>query len=328
MRLHSIVLGAIAAAAIAAGGAQGQPAPARAEFVTLGTGGGPMIRLERAQPANAVVVGDAVYLFDTGDGTERQLVAAKLPVRNIRAIFLSHHHHDHIGGLTPLLVSRWQFNTLAPLPVVGPPGTASLVQGVAAAFRPLELAPTAVGGPAKPPIARTVAPRDIAPDLTQPTEVYRDDNIRVLAINNDHYHFPPGSEEHRFARSYAYRIEAGGRSFVFTGDTGPSANVERLARGADVLVSEVMNLEAIERVLRADSNLPPPALAALTEHMRQNHVTPEQVGQMAARAGVKSVVLTHLVPGVDGERNLGVYRDGVRRHFNGPVSVARDLERF
>ena len=321
------------AVALAWAPAHAQPAPpqaqpGRAEFVTLGTGGGPLVRLERAQPANAVVVGDAVYLFDVGDGTERQLAAARLPTRSLRAVFLSHHHHDHVGGLSPLLVSRWQFNVLAPIPVVGPPGTQALVRGLAGAFRALELAPTAVGGPAKPGIAATGAPRDLPADLAEPTEVFRDANIRVLAVNNDHYHFAPGSEEARSARSYAYRIEAGGRVFVFTGDTGPSAHVERLARGADVLVSEVIDMAAMERLLRADSHLPPPALAGLMQHMRLNHLTPEQVGELAARAGVKSVVLTHLAPGADGERNLAGYRDGVRQAYNGPVSVARDLERF
>jgi hypothetical protein len=70
------------------------PAP-RAAFLTLGTGGGPLTRIERSEPANAVVVDGDVYLFDVGDGAQRQLAAAKLPLQRVRAVFLSHHHVDH-----------------------------------------------------------------------------------------------------------------------------------------------------------------------------------------------------------------------------------------
>jgi ribonuclease BN (tRNA processing enzyme) len=306
--------------------AQG-PAPPRPTFVTLGTGGGPIIRLRRAQPANALVIGDAVYMFDSGDGVQRQLRAAGLPVANLRAIFISHHHLDHVAGLGPLLAARWLFNSYRALPVIGPPGTQAMIAGLAEAYRPVERAPITIGGPPKPAIASTIAARDLAGEMDQPFQVYADENIRVLAVTNAHYHYPPG-EAARFSRSYSYRIEAGGRAIVYTGDTGWSDNVVRLAEGADLLVSEVIDMAAMEAALRRAPDLPPAALGPLLAHMAQDHLTPDQVGRLAAAAHVGRVVLTHLAPGNDAERGTRGYVTGISAHYRGPVTVANDLDRF
>ncbi|MEO9132182.1 MAG: MBL fold metallo-hydrolase [Sphingomonas sp.] len=303
-------------------------APSRAEWVTLGTGGGPLTRVKRSEPANALVVNGAVYLFDAGDGVQRQLVAAGLPVRQLRAVFVSHHHIDHVGGLAPLLVTRWLFNNRAPLPVIGPPGTNAMVVNIAAAYRATELAPITIGGPPMLTIAQTIAPQDMPATMDVPTLVYSDDNIRVLAITNDHYHFPPGSSEASAARSYSFRIEAGGRSFVYSGDTGPSAHLEELAKGADVLISEVIDMVAMKQVLDKATEIPLPAKAPMMAHMVQDHLTPTAIGILAERAGVKQVVLTHLGPGLDDETSTAGYVAGLADHFHGPVSVANDLDRF
>lgn len=314
----------LAVTASAQGVAESRPA---ARFVTLGTGGGPIIRLRRSQPANALVIGDAVYLFDAGDGVQRQLRAAGIPLANLRAIFVSHHHLDHDAGLGPLLTARWLFNDYRPLPVIGPPGTQHMIGALADAEHAVELAPITIGGPAKPAIASTIAARDLAPQMDQPTLVFEDSNIRVLAITNAHYHFPPG-EAASLSRSYAYRIEAGGRSIVFTGDTGWSENVVRLARGADLLVSEVIDVAAMERVLRRAPDLPPAVLLPMLAHMAQDHLTPDQVGRLAAAAHVGRLVLTHLAPGNDDEADTKGYVAGISAHYRGPVTVANDLDRF
>lgn len=305
------------------------PAPqSGAQFLTLGTGGGPLTRLERSEPANAVVVDGDVYLFDVGDGVQRQLLAAGLPLSRVKAVFVSHHHVDHNGGLAPLLVTRWLVNNHAPLPVIGPPATETMVARIAEAYRPTELAPVTIGGPPKPTILATTAAKDMPADLDAPQVVYQDAKIRVLAVGADHYHYAPGSPEARASRSYAFRIEAGGRSFVFTGDTGPSARVEAMAKGADVLVTEVIDVAATEKALRAAPEIPAAAIPGLMAHMAEDHLTGAQIDAFAARAGVKQVVLTHFSPGMDGEKDLSGYTRGIGLQFKGPVKTARDLDRF
>jgi ribonuclease BN (tRNA processing enzyme) len=302
----------------------GGPQLAGTYFYTLGTGGGPRVQVRRAQPANAVVVDGDVYLFDTGDGVLRQLAAAGLSISRIRAVFVSHHHFDHVAGLAPLLVNRWLLHSTAPLPVYGPPGTVAMLAGMAAASRAIELVPITIGGPPKPPIAATIAARDLPGDVTEPRVVYEDAAVRVSVVLNDHFHFPAGSPESE-SRSYAFRIDTKTRSFAYTGDTGPSERVVALARGVDVLVSEVIDLPSMEAGLRRMPGVPVEAALA---HLSRDHLTPEQVGELAAAAGVRRLVLTHFVPGDDREADDSAYLRGIDRHFAGPVDAARDLERW
>ena len=301
--------------------------PAQAVWVTLGTGGGPVIRVKRSQPANALVAGKSVYLFDEGNGVLRQMAAAGLNLHNVRAIFLSHQHIDHNADIGVVLVERWLFNMYKPVPVIGAPGTVSLVRDVLKAYRVTELAPITEGGPPKPPLASTVRAKDIPRDADTPVLVYRDGNIKVWAVTNTHYHFPPGSEDAKFSRSYSFRIETAHRTIVYTGDTGPSDHVARLARGADLLVSEVIDIPRMIAKLKK-AHYPAAVLAGKVRHMREDHLTPEAVGELAQAAGVKEVVLTHLVPGDDTETDFSDYTKGLSGHFKGPVHLANDLDRF
>lgn len=298
----------------------------QAQFVTLGTGGGPVVQAKRSQPANAVVIGNAIYLFDTGEGTQRQLQAAGLQLGQVRAIFLSHHHIDHVGGLGPLLVSRWAQQMFTPVPVIGPPGTKAMIDGIVTAAQPVESAPLLLGGGPPHPVATTVVASDLPASLPVPTEVFHDANIRVSAIIVDHYHRVDGSVSIA-AQSYAYRIEAGGRSMVFSGDTGPSAGLARLAANADLLVCEVMDRPAIVAAFAA-TPMPSAARAGFMRHMDLDHLTPLEVGNIAAHAHVKALVLTHLVPGRDGKRGTAGYTAGIAPTYPGPVTVASDGDRF
>ena len=303
-------------------------APATAQFITLGTGGGPVIRLERGQPANAIIVGAEVYLFDAGDGVQRQMRAAGIDARQVKAVFLSHHHIDHSGGIPTLMANRWLLNNLPPITLIGPPGTEQWASGITAAYRTIELAPIAIGGPPKPPFAQSVASIDLPATLDEPQVVFSDENIRVLAVTNNHFNYPAGSPEAETSRSYSFRIEVAGRSIVYTGDTGPSANLERLAQEADLLVSEVIDLEGMRRIYAQVPWMDDATSTAAMAHQTKDHLTPEEVGKLATRAGVGAVVLTHLVPGSDGELDPSVYVAGVKKHFSGPVTLADDLDRF
>src|SRR3546814_5459315 len=107
------------------------------------------------------------------------------------------------------MTDRWLLSSAAPLEVYGPPGSARLVSGTLRAFHPVELAPVMIGGPVKPPLSRTALAHDLPSRLDAPTLIYQDALVRVIAVTIDHYHYPRGSREARFSRSYAYRIEAG-----------------------------------------------------------------------------------------------------------------------
>ena len=153
--------------------------------------------------------------------------------------------------------------------------------------------------------------------------------VTVQSVENTHYSFSPGTEDAKRYKSYSFRIEGKGRTIVYTGDTGPSEAVTRLAHGAELLVSEVQNLAALEKaIFETGSNVPDFIKKNLDAHLRQHHLAPEDVGKMAKAAEVGKVVLTHLGPGPAEEEANKLFLPGVKSAFDGPVVVAEDLERF
>ncbi|MFO1400829.1 MAG: MBL fold metallo-hydrolase [Steroidobacteraceae bacterium] len=322
---------AITAAAepAAPGPASAQAAAPRAQWVTLGTVGGPPLHAAQAPIANALVVGDAVYLFDVGNGVLRQLDGAGLSVRNLRGVFLTHHHVDHNADLGLVIMQAWTFAAHRPVPVLGPPGTLHLVNALVEANAPTELAGFAVDGAPNPPLGSAVTARELPAGIPEPAVVFDDGTIRVSAISVEHFQIPPVGHLDAMPTAVAYRVEAGGRSFVFSGDTGPTAQLAKLARGADVLFSEVVDIPSIEASLRQlMPQAPPERVAAMARNMSRNHLEPEAIGRIAADAGVKRVVLTHYVPGLEAMRDPQGLVRRVGSRYPGPVSLAHDLDRF
>lgn len=119
-----------------------------------------------------------------------------------------------------------------------------------------------------------------------------------------------------------YRIDTPVGSVAFSGDTGACANVARLARGADVLVHEAVDLDRIGRRIAMLDNAD-----ELMKHMSEAHTTAEDAGRIAAEAGVGTLVLSHLVPG-DDEIPEQEWEERARTHFDGRVVCAVDLDEF
>lgn len=294
-------------------------------LVTLGTGGGPVPRVRRSAPANMIQVGDRVYLIDAGSGVAPALVAAGIQPGEVKTIFLTHLHYDHVGGLADLIAYDWLAGSSAPIAIYGPPATGRFVNAVLELLR-IPLGIFAVQIPPTGPVMAAVDVHDL--DASGQKIVYQDDLVRVSAVENSHYatipvdHRPTGA-----ARSFAYRFDTPDRSFVFTGDTGPSAAVEQLAAGADVLVSEVLDPEALAALLTSLKS-DPAQKASFVAHMEQEHLAPEAIGRLAVKAEVKMVILSHIGAGGDGETDLRRYTAGVRKYFSGPVIAAGDGDEF
>ena len=135
-------------------------------------------------------------------------------------------------------------------------------------------------------------------------EVYKDANIKVTAAENTHFHFPAGTPAYGKYKSYSYRFETPDRVVVFTGDTGASDAVTELAKGADVLVTEVVSADDVKEARIRDGRWQAMSEKEQPEyirHMIEEHLTPEQIGVMATRAGVKTVVMSHLTPRPDSD---------------------------
>ena len=313
--------GVLALLATAAAAADGPP---RTAFVTLGTMGGPVPDGHRSQPANAILHDDKTYMVDTGDGTVEQMARAGLPLSGVRAIFLSHLHVDHIGGLAAIIGLRNQTEARDVLAIYGPPGTRELVAGLVASLQPSAKAGYGIPGKPWTPPEKTVSVVEL-----QDGETVRVDDMTVKAAQNTHYDFAPGSMEDRSYKSFALRFDLPDRSIAYTGDTGPSEAVERLASGVDLLVSEMIDMHAtMARVARSSPNMPADVKGVMVQHLSTHHLTPEQVGAMAARAKVKALAVTHIAGGTPDAARTRAYAATIAKSFAGPVAIANDLDRF
>ena len=140
-----------------------------------------------------------------------------------------------------------------------------------------------------------------------PRVVLENDQVRVTSTLVDHYTIKP---------AFAYRFETRDRTVVFSGDTRYYEPLATFAKGADVLVHEVMYLPALEKLIKTADNAP-----TLRDHLLRSHTTTEQVGKIAAAAGVKTLVLSHFVPGADPSVTDDMWAADVRKDFNGQIVV-------
>lgn len=295
-------------------------------LILLGTGGGPLVHRARSQPAALIVVDGRPYLFDCGDGTVRQLKLAGFRPMDVARVFLSHLHFDHVAGVSALLGYNWVSDRRQVIQIFGPPGTYELIQG---AVKYLHIPEYLYGLqlPPHPSIIDTVSAHDIKAGT--PTVFYQDDKVKVSAVENSHYATMSVAEEsYGRTKSYSYRFETADRTIVFTGDTGPSPAVEKLAQGADILVSEVINLDAVIKYMRSAFQATDAQMEALVEHQRKEHLTPSEVGKLAKAANVKMVVLSHVSPDDDVALDALIYTKQVRKYYSGPVVLGSDLDQF
>ncbi len=299
-----------------------------ASLVLLGTAGGPVLRATRSQPASLVVIGDAAYLIDAGDGASAAIVRSGHTLPQVRAVFLTHQHMDHTAGLGGIIAFNWSVVRRTPLFIHGPPGTDQLVERALAYF---SISEKTFGRGSASPAAMPGIPKP--KDLAGPGLAYEDENVRVVAAENSHYSTVCAPNACPDMKSYSYRFELKGRatpfSVVFSGDTGPSSDLEALAADTDILVSEAIDLDSTIVYLKDHARLPEQSLKPMVAHMEKEHLTPEQVGLLATRSRAKKVTLTHFVWG-NQERtpDVDAIVEGVARTYAGEILPGNDLQVF
>jgi ribonuclease BN (tRNA processing enzyme) len=303
---------AVTGGALLSGRAQGQedplpPPPKKqgARLILLGTGGGPDITTRRNRPASVVLVDNVPYVFDCGTGVSRQLVLAGIPLRTLRYVFVTHHHSDHNLEYGNLIYNAWASGFKGAIDTYGPPPLENMTK----LFFELNAYDINIRIPdeGRPPLVPMVT----AHSLGKPGLVLRNDKVKVTAAAVNH---PP------VWPSFAYRIDAPGRSIVFSGDTTPSDNLIELSQGADTLVHEAFYTEALPRHVGRS-----PAAHLMFQHVVGSHTPIEEVGKLAQKAGVKTLVLNHLVPGSDPSITDDMWNAPVKAVFKGQVIVGKDL---
>jgi ribonuclease Z len=267
------------------------------QVIILGSGS-PLPDPLRAGPSTLVRTSVGDFLFDCGRGVLMRAAGAGSGAGAFRAVLLTHLHSDHITDLNDIFTSRWITSFQPnPLPVYGPPGTATLLG--------------AIGTMVEPDVGYRLAHHD---DLQWPpsatvTEVesgpvFEEGTVRITAAPTDHAPVRP---------TLGYRIEDAGQSVVIAGDTVPCRGLDELSTGAGVLVHTVVRPDLIEQFGL-------PRLSDVLDY----HSSVAQAAQTASRNGVDTLLLTHLVPapapGAEQE-----WLDQAGAHFAGGVILATDL---
>lgn len=284
------------------------PLPARdprTRLILLGTGGGPRPRASSAASAQVIIANGAAYVVDCGDGVARQMVLAGVPLSTIRHVFITHQHSDHNADYGNLLLLAWTAGLRSRVDTWGPPPLATMTR-LFFEMNEYDMS-TRIAEAGMAPLAPMVQVHE----LTGAGPVMQDGQVRVTAAVVPHPLVEP---------ALAYRFDAPDRSIVISGDTAVSDELVGLARGADVLVHEAMYGPAVDRlVARA------PQAATLKRHLLASHTLAEDAGRVAQRAGVKLLVLSHLVPPDDPAVTEAMWIEAARTHFRGRIVVGRDL---
>lgn len=303
-RRRQITVGALAAAAgLLTRRARAQAGKTR--LILLGTGGGPRPRKATAAPSQVIVAGDAAYVIDCGDGVARQLVAAGVPLTTVRHVFITHQHSDHNADYGNLLLLSWAAGLRTRVDTWGPPPLTDMTR-LFFEMNAYDIK-TRMADEGRVALVPLVHPHDIRDDGV----IVDERDIKVTAALVDH---PPVTP------AFAYRFDTPDRSIVISGDTARSDNLIRLARGADVLVHEALYVPAVDRIVARVPNA-----TTLRQHIIDSHTAVEEVGRVAQAAGVKTLVLSHLVPPDDPAVTEATWREAAQAHFRGKVIVGKDL---
>jgi ribonuclease BN (tRNA processing enzyme) len=302
------------------------------ELVLLGTAGAPLPVAGRGGTSSALVVDGRVFLVDCGRGAPSAYVGAGLDFGRLEAVFLTHLHIDHVGDLPGMILYPWGVRTgVAPLRVYGPPRPASLPDGDAA-FRRQTIIHPEVPAPGTTDLVAdilagsayhlNVMPLDAhMPDAGQlvqaadipvgdagggPVTVLDDGAIRVTAVAVTHGRAVP---------ALGYRFDTADGSVVFSGDTTVNDDLIALARGADILVHQVADLDYLRRHGMDEAEL---------ARMHALHTDVTEVGGVAERAGVGELILNHYLPGDPAAVSEDDWARRAGRGFGGITTAGRD----
>jgi ribonuclease BN (tRNA processing enzyme) len=292
------------AAALASPALAQSPAKPRTRIVFLGTKGGPNVSKGPSNPANLVMVNDTPFVIDCGSGVSRQLVNAGVPIPSIKYIFISHHHSDHNLEYGNLVYNAWAGGLSTPVRSFGPKGIEAMTRTYWELNKfDVETRIEDEGRPDPRPLL-------IAKDITEDGVVLQTSDVKVTAFRTPH---PP------IVDNFAYKFETPDGTIVFSSDTNYNPKLADFAKGADVLVHEALYVPWVDRLVARTKNG-----ATLGKHLLASHTTVEDVGRIAAAAGAKVLVLSHLVPG-DLEVTDDDWAAEAKKNFSGRIIVARDL---
>jgi ribonuclease BN (tRNA processing enzyme) len=279
------------------------------KLVLLGTGAGPVPGRTRKMTSHVMLSNGSAYVLDCGLGVTDRFANTGIPFGALKSIFITHHHADHNIEYGPLLIVGWIQGLRLDVRTFGPPPLKQMTDDFMRAYK------ATVDFWAEDFKMKPLASINVQ-EVSAAGQVMEDDNVKVSAIPVDH---PPVKP------ALGYRFDFKDRSIAFSGDTTPLDAVANMAKGADVLVHEAMYVPAVEKYIREQIAAGRPVTVdAYMAHMKADHSPVEDVGRIAAEAGVETLVLSHLTPAIDSITD-DAWRARAAKYFKGEIIVGKDL---
>ncbi|OTG92381.1 MBL fold metallo-hydrolase [Acinetobacter sp. ANC 3832] len=285
----------------------GSSATAQDNLILLGTKGGPSLYSSKSLPqSSALVINKDVYVIDAGYGASYRLLEAKVPLKNIKAIFITHLHSDHILDYPALLMNSWLSSLDHEIKVYGPKGTKEMTDNLLKAYNvDIKLRYEDEG---REPLSNFLKVYEF-----DEGDVYKDENVTVTAKRVPHKPFKMGE-------AFAFKFDtAKQQKIVFSGDTNYYPPFAKFAQHADILVHEVAHADGIDRLAKRMGYGP-----SFRDAVIAHHITPQDVGKTATNAKVKQLVLSHIVPVGDPDLTDDVWKKDVGAFYQGEITVGKD----
>lgn len=277
-------------------------------LITLLGTGTPILDLSRHGPAVSIAIDDDLLLFDAGRGVVTQLMRTGISPQSVNPIFITHHHADHIEDLGNLIISAWHSGREESLLIFGPKGTTEIVAALLNLIfdREIEFRLTLE----RALRSEVVDIRDIVKVTdVEPGLVFNGRTWKVLAEYVEHGH-GLGLSQNDWP-CLGYRVESQKKSVALSGDAIACDGLSRLAQGADVLIQCCYLAEA--EITNNDSKL-------LSNVVIASSI---EAGKIAARAGVKKLVLTHFRK--KSEDMMHFLEADIRKNYDGDLCLGKDL---
>lgn len=279
--------------------------PTKTRLILLGTGGGPRPRTNSFASSQVILINNVAYVVDCGNGVAIQLARAGVPLPTLRHVFITHHHSDHNADYGNLLLLAWESGLQNRVDAWGPPPLSRMTH-LFFKMNAYDIK-TRIADEGR----ASLVPLVHTHELNQGGTVMKDENVSVRCVLVDH---PPVKP------AFAYRFDSHDRTIVISGDTKRSDALIRFAQGADVLVHEAIYLPAVDRLIARVPNA-----LRLKQSIISHHTSVEDAGRVAAAAGVKTLVLSHLVPADDPNVTDQMWLDAARSTFDGRIILGKDL---
>lgn len=284
--------------------------------------GSPFPDDKRSGPCTVVVAGRRMFVFDSGAGAARNIGRMRLNAGQIEALFCTHYHSDHIDGLGELMLQRWiQGTASAPLPIHGPVGLEQVLQGFNDAY-------TLDKGYRIGHHGEAIAPPEGFGGKAMTFELPADTGRKVLVSEPDLEIVAFAVEHAPVSPAVGYRIRYKDRTVVLSGDTKKTASVAREAKGADLLVHEALSPVLLSILEQGLSTAGRNNLSKIMHDVLDYHTTPEEAAEIAQGAGVKALVLNHIVPPLPTSGLDPVFLQRAHEIYTGPLRIGADGDWF